>query len=195
MTLASTRENTVRRRLQRRMQALQLDAVDSYIARLRQEPTEIEFLFKDLLIGVTHFFRDPEAFAALDRMVLPQLFAGKGATDQVRVCVAGCASGEEAYSLAILLHEHMDRLASVPHVQVFATDIDAQALEAARRGIYPEGIAEHVSARAPGALLRQAGSHVPGKPSCVASCASSRCTASSRTRRSPAWTFSPAAMY
>ena len=68
---------------------------------------------------------------------MPQLFAGKGAADQVRVCVAGCASGEEAYSLAILLREHMDRLASVPHVQVFATDIDAQALETARRGCYP----------------------------------------------------------
>ena len=76
---------------------------------------------------------------------MPQLFAGKGAADQVRVCVAGCASGEEAYSLAILLREHMDRLASVPHVQVFATDIDAQALETARHGCYPEGIAEHVS--------------------------------------------------
>ena len=104
------KESTILRRLQRRMQALQLDAVDPYVARLRQDPKELEFLFKDLLIGVTHFFRDPEAFAALARTVIPQLFADKGADDQVRVCVSGCATGEEAYSLAILLREHMATL-------------------------------------------------------------------------------------
>jgi two-component system CheB/CheR fusion protein len=127
------------------MQALQLATVPTYVERLRHDPHEVEFLFKDLLIGVTHFFRDPEAFAALARTVISQLFTDKGAADRVRVGVSGCASGEEAYSLSILLREHMDTLAVVPHVQVFATDLDALALETARRGIYPVGIAEHVS--------------------------------------------------
>jgi two-component system CheB/CheR fusion protein len=139
------KESTIRRRLQRRMQALQLDAVGTYIERLQHDATEVDFLFKDMLIGVTHFFRDPAAFAALEQTVIPQLFADKGANAQVRVCVCGCATGEEAYSLAMLLREHMDRLTVVPRVQVFATDIDAQALEMARRGIYPEGIAEHLT--------------------------------------------------
>ncbi|HEV8712904.1 MAG TPA: chemotaxis protein CheB [Candidatus Binatia bacterium] len=139
------KEGTLVRRLRRRMQALQLDAVDAYVALLRQEPTELDFLFKDLLIGVTQFFRDPEDFAVLAREVLPQLFADKGADDQVRVCACGCASGEEAYSLAILLREHMAKLDVVPHVQVFATDINAQALEIARHGCYPAGIADHVT--------------------------------------------------
>jgi two-component system, chemotaxis family, CheB/CheR fusion protein len=139
------KETTIQRRVQRRMQALQLATVSTYVERLRHDPHEVEFLFKDLLIGVTHFFRDPEAFAALARTVIPQLFTDKGAADRVRVGVSGCASGEEAYSLAILLREHMDTLAVVPHVQLFATDLDALALETARRGIYPVGIAEHVS--------------------------------------------------
>jgi two-component system, chemotaxis family, CheB/CheR fusion protein len=139
------KESTIIRRLQRRMQALQLDAVDAYVARLRQDSSELEFLFKDLLIGVTHFFRDPEAFAVLAERIIPQLFADKGADGQVRVCVAGCATGEEAYSLAILLSEYMERLDVAPRVQVFATDIDDQALEAARRGCYPAGIAEYVT--------------------------------------------------
>src|SRR5262245_28453505 len=139
------KETTIQRRVQRRMQALQLATVPIYVERLRHDPHEVAFLFKDLLIGVTHFFRDPEAFAALVRTVIPQLFTDKGAADRVRVGVSGCASGEEAYSLAILLCEHMDTLAVVPHVQIFATDLDALALETARRGLYPVGIAEHVS--------------------------------------------------
>ena len=139
------KESTILRRLQRRMQALQIDTVDAYVAQLRQNPTELEFLFKDLLIGVTHFFRDPEAFAMLATEIVPKMFANKGADDQVRVCVAGCSTGEEAYSLAILLCEHMDRLDGAPRVQVFATDIDEHALGAARRGCYPLGIAEYVS--------------------------------------------------
>jgi two-component system CheB/CheR fusion protein len=137
--------STIRRRLQRRLQALQLPTVATYIAHLQQDPTEVEFFFKDLLIGVTRFFRDPEAFAALEQTVIPQLFVGKGAADQVRVGVSGCATGEEAYSLAMLLREHMDTLAVVPPVQVFATDLDVQALETARRGDYLEGIADQLS--------------------------------------------------
>jgi two-component system CheB/CheR fusion protein len=88
------KESTIQRRVQRRMQALQLDPLPVYVERLRHDPPEVAFLFKDLLIGVTHFFRDPEAFAALAQMVIPQLFRDKGAADQVRVCVSGCATGK-----------------------------------------------------------------------------------------------------
>ncbi len=94
---------------------------------------------------MTQFFRDPEAFAALEREVIPALFADKGADGQVRVGVSGCASGEEAYSIAILLREHLATLAVAPRVQVFATDIDEQALENARKGCYSLGIAEQVT--------------------------------------------------
>jgi two-component system CheB/CheR fusion protein len=139
------KENTIIRRIQRRLQVLQLDAVDAYLTLLKQDPKELDLLFQDLLIGVTQFFRDPEAFAALAREVIPALFADKGADGQVRVGVSGCASGEEAYSIAILLREHLAALDVAPRVQIFATDIDAHALENARRGCYSLGIAEQVS--------------------------------------------------
>ncbi|MEW6301596.1 MAG: CheR family methyltransferase, partial [Thermodesulfobacteriota bacterium] len=132
--LSRYKAGTIIRRLQRRIQALQLDTVAAYVARLRRDPAELDFLFKDFLIGVTHFFRDPKAFAALARDVVPQLFADKGTDDQVRVWVAGCASGEEAYSLAILLREYVATLAVAPRVQVFATDIDESAVAVARSG-------------------------------------------------------------
>ena len=94
-------------------------------------------LFRDLLIGVTTFFRDAAAFDAVEQVVVPRLFEGKSAGDHVRVWVPGCATGEEAYSLAILLREHMDALSSPPKVQVFATDIDESAIGTARAGRYP----------------------------------------------------------
>ncbi|HEX5690676.1 MAG TPA: CheR family methyltransferase, partial [Roseiflexaceae bacterium] len=107
---------------------------------------EIPQLFHDLLISVTHFFRDPAAFAALDSMVIPELLRGKAADTPLRVWAPGCASGEEAYSIAILLREHLARLTIPPPVQVFATDIDEPALDIARQGRYDEAIAAHVSA-------------------------------------------------
>ena len=90
-------------------------------------------LFRDLLIGVTNFFRDPEAFAALAELVVPGLLEGKGASDTVRIWVPGCATGEEAYSLAILMREHLDTTRSPAKVQIFATDIDEPAGYRARR--------------------------------------------------------------
>jgi two-component system CheB/CheR fusion protein len=84
-------------------------------------------------------------FQALEREVIPKLFEGKGSTDEVRVCVVECASGEEAYSIAILLREHASTLDNAPRIKIFATDIDERGLEVARKGFYPEGIAEHVS--------------------------------------------------
>src|SRR5580704_206021 len=140
------KESTVARRLERRMKALQIETVEQYVEQLTGLPEEADRLFNDLLIGVTQFFRDPEAFESLRQNVIPKLFAGKGSGDQVRACVVGCATGEEAYSICILLQEYAMARAHPPKIQVFATDIDEQALSFARKGRYPESIAEHVSA-------------------------------------------------
>ena len=122
---------TVLRRIQRRMQVLQIDRWADFVERLRQEPRQVELLFQDLLIGVTNFFRDTEAFEALERQVIPRLFEGKGADSTVRVWVPGCSTGEEAYSIAILLRDHLPKANGAPKLQVFATDIDERALETA----------------------------------------------------------------
>ena len=140
------KENTIARRLERRMKALQIETVEQYVQSLDRQTGEADKLFNDLLIGVTQFFRDAEAFAALENKVIPKLFEGKSQGDQVRVCVMGCATGEEAYSIAILLAEHASTLNNAPKLQIFATDIDEGALTSARKGRYPESIAEHVTA-------------------------------------------------
>ncbi len=140
------KRSTLVRRIRRRMHVLRADSVSSYLERLHQDAKEADQLFHDLLIGVTHFFRDAEAFEILTGKVMPRLFDSKGADCHVRVWVPGCATGEEAYSIAILMREQMERLDVVPQVQVFATDIDEQALEAARQAWYPEGISSQVSA-------------------------------------------------
>jgi two-component system CheB/CheR fusion protein len=136
---------TLLRRIARRMQVLHIDALAPYADRLRQDRQEVDLLFHDLLISVTQFFRDQAAFDGLAGAAIPNLFAGKGFDTPVRVWVAGCASGEEAYTIAMLLREQIARLEAPPPVQVFATDIDEHALEVARRGRYDQGIVEHVS--------------------------------------------------
>jgi two-component system CheB/CheR fusion protein len=110
----------------------------------RESSQEVDALFRDLLIGVTNFFRDPEAFKLLDEKVLKRLVANKAPHEPLRVWVCGCSTGEEAYSIAILLYEHTIAMKRVLKVQVFATDIDAQAIEQARSGVYPASIAAHV---------------------------------------------------
>jgi two-component system CheB/CheR fusion protein len=137
---------TFHRRVQRRMTVLGLDTIESYIERLREDRREVSALFRDLLINVTRFFRDPEAFDALERLVIPRLFEDRGAEATVRVWAPGCATGEEVYSLAILLREHMDGLRGTPRVQIFATDIDDEALAVARAARYPESCLESVGA-------------------------------------------------
>ena len=130
------KENTVVRRVQRRMQVLQIDSVPAYIDRLRQDPSQLDLLFRDLLIGVTQFFREPAAFAALETEVLPKLLENKRSDDQLRIWVPGCATGEEAYSIAILVKEAMIKLEAAPKVQIFATDLDERAVTIARHGRY-----------------------------------------------------------
>ncbi len=137
--------STVHRRIERRMAVNQIETMEEYIKYLRQTPAEGEALFRDLLIGVTSFFRDPEAFKAIEEKVIPKLFAGKSGGDAIRVWSPGCSTGEEAYSLAILLRERMEKLKQSYPVQIFATDIDSQAIATARAGLYPASIAADIS--------------------------------------------------
>jgi two-component system, chemotaxis family, CheB/CheR fusion protein len=128
------------------MQVLQLDTLDAYAERIQQDTVEVRSLFSDLLINVTNFFRDPDAFNALKTTVIPRLYEDKGADQTVRVWVPGCSTGEEVYSLAILLREHMAALSEAPRVQIFATEIDEPALTVARAARYPEALLDGVSA-------------------------------------------------
>ena len=137
--------STIHRRIERRMAVHQIDTLDSYVKFLQLTPTEVDALFRDLLIGVTNFFRDPEAFAVLEHQILPKLFADKPAGGVVRVWVAGCSTGEEAYSIAILMQERIEALKQSYTVQIFATDIDNLAIATARAGLYPASIAADIS--------------------------------------------------
>lgn len=139
------KRGTLVRRIQHRMQLYGLQEMEAYVGRLRADPGEVRALANDLLISVTNFFRDRAAFALIEREVIPQLFEGKTAGEPVRVWVAGCATGEEAYSLAILLLEYAYRTKEGHSVQVFATDLSEAALQRAREGFYPETIAEDIS--------------------------------------------------
>ena len=137
--------STLVRRTWRRMQMLQCRDVQAYIDDLSADPQEAQSLFKELLIGVTGFFRDPEAFEALVEQVLAPLTAGRTAGEELRIWVPGCATGEEAYSIAMLVQERLAGHPSPPAVLILATDIDERALAVARRGDYPPGIADQVS--------------------------------------------------
>jgi two-component system CheB/CheR fusion protein len=141
------KSKTFLRRVQRRMQVRQVAAIQAYVTCLQKEPEEVGALFRDLLINVTSFFRDTEAFDCLARLVIPKIFEQRGADDIVRVWVPACATGEEVYSLGMLLCEHMDRLDTCPRVQIFATDIDEHALAVARTGRYPEALLADVPAQ------------------------------------------------
>lgn len=138
--------STVWRRIERRMAVTNMETVSAYVQYMQKTPGECDALFRDLLIGVTNFFRDPDAFRALEEQAIPQLFAGKPQVGRtIRVWVCGCSTGEEAYSIAILLQEQMDALKQSLPVQIFATDIDSQAIAMARTGIYPLSIASDMS--------------------------------------------------
>jgi two-component system, chemotaxis family, CheB/CheR fusion protein len=136
--------NTIRRRIERRINVHQLKGPQQYLRFLQENPHELDLLFRELLIGVTNFFRDSGAFEALAKTALPHLLAARPAGATVRVWAPGCSTGEEAYSLAIVLQEQMNRAKRQFPVQIFATDLDHQAVEAARAGRYPGGIARDV---------------------------------------------------
>lgn len=138
--------STVRRRIERRMNVMQVFDVGGYVALLEAEPAEADRLFDDLLIGVTSFFRDPQMFEALEASGLPQIGAVFSSDRPLRVWVAGCATGEEAYSFAILLREYAEKMGhQAPRIQIYATDLDKEAIDHARQGVYPVSIEANVS--------------------------------------------------
>jgi two-component system CheB/CheR fusion protein len=136
--------STVTRRIQRRLALAQSQNIDEYLTRLRSEREELDALYRDLLIGVTRFFRDPEAFALLEQQILPELLARQPHDTPLRVWVAGCATGEEAYSLAILLQDLMAMHGERP-VKIFATDVHRGSLDLAATAVYGEEAVSNVS--------------------------------------------------
>lgn len=138
------KRTTILRRIARRMQLNSVEDLATYVERLQEQPEEVRALAEDLLITVTRFFRDPEVFERLQRVEMERLFAGKGRADSVRVWSVGCATGEEAYSLAMLLVEESERHEVPIRFQVFASDLHSRSLEKAREGFYPSEIATDV---------------------------------------------------
>lgn len=141
------KKNTLYRRIERRMNVNQISNVARYAQFLRERPSELDLLFKELLIGVTNFFRDKEAFQALRHKALPELLKSKTGGGSLRIWVPGCSTGEEPYSIAILVRECLEDLGldGKVKVQIFATDIDKDAVEKARQGVYPPSIIHDVA--------------------------------------------------
>ncbi len=136
------KQNTIRRR----MVLHHLDHMKDYVKFLQTQPKELDALFQDMLINVTSFFRDPETFDALKNEVFPHLVQGRSSEQALRIWIPACSTGEEAYSVAMALFEFLGDHASTIHIQIFATDIDKQAIDKARQGIYPSSISEDVGA-------------------------------------------------
>ena len=139
------KKTTIARRIERRMQVLQIASESDYSSLLQRSAVECQLLFNELLINVTQFFRDPEAFEVMRVDILEPMLTGGADNDEFRVWVAGCATGEEAYSVAILLHELLHSHGSLRKVQLFATDLDAEAINIARAGLYPATITHDMS--------------------------------------------------
>ncbi len=139
------KRSTILRRIDKRLSVNQIISLADYLRYVQSNKGEIQALFRELLVGVTSFFRDPGAFVALRDKVLPSIIAGKKPGEIIRVWVAGCSTGEEAYSLAILIKEYLEEMQLYLKVQFFATDIDSRAIEQARLGRFPAGIAADIS--------------------------------------------------
>src|SRR5574341_2261849 len=139
------KRSTVLRRIERRMQLNGFITLEAYLNYLRHHASETTAIFNDVLIGVTNFFRDRQSWEALEEKAIPALFENKNENDIIRVWSIGCATGEEAYGLAILLFEQAAKLGMRPHFQVFASDLDARSIIHAREGLYPTAIEADVS--------------------------------------------------
>jgi chemotaxis methyl-accepting protein methylase len=141
------KKNTIYRRIERRMGIHQIDRIASYVRFLQTNPQELGLLFKELLIGVTNFFRDPDEWKALKERILPSFLAGRKAGKPLKAWMVGCSTGEEAYSLAIVLKEAMEEatLGGRFPIQIFATDLDRDAIDRARQGAFPDSIGQDVS--------------------------------------------------
>lgn len=163
---------TLARRIQRRMQLLQIDDIDAYIAALAASPEAQKLLVSELLIGVTHFFRDGSAFAALAGTFAASL--AKDANEPIRIWVPGCSTGEEAYSIAIMVREIIADAAVKPRVQIFATDVDDRAVLVGRAGRYSEGIVGDVGPERLARNFSKEGNHYRVVPEVRALCVFSR---------------------
>jgi two-component system CheB/CheR fusion protein len=143
--LSLYKPSTIQRRVERRMAVHRIEGIPDYVRYVQEHHAELAELFRDVLIGVTGFFRDVEPFEVLERAVIPAMLERKRAGSSIRVWVPACASGEEAYSIAICLFEALDRSAKGYRIQIFGTDIDQEAIARARRGAYPASIEADVS--------------------------------------------------
>lgn len=132
------KSNTVSRRIQRRLSMIGVRTLEDYVERLRTDDRELNALYKDLLIGVTRFFRDRDAFSKLESELIPDLVRKADEEEEVRIWVAGCATGEEAYSLAMLIHEQLEKADQPINVKIFATDVHRASLDIAGAGVYSE---------------------------------------------------------
>jgi two-component system, chemotaxis family, CheB/CheR fusion protein len=139
------KRSTVRRRLARRMALREITGLSAYLDLLKQDPAEINALAQDFLIRVTGFFRDPETFEGLSGIVFPALFENRSPGEPVRIWVPACASGEEVYSIAIVLLEFLNDRSAATRIQLFGTDLSDLAIGKAREGLYPDNIADDVS--------------------------------------------------
>ncbi|MDP3839683.1 MAG: chemotaxis protein CheB, partial [Methylococcales bacterium] len=139
------KQSTIHRRIERRMFQHSIDDIEVYVRFLKENPAEVHSLFRELLINVTSFFRDPEAFTVLQTDVLPYLCKDKADDSTFRVWVAGCSTGEEAYSIAILLRELMDQARREFRVQIYSTDLDDEVINIARAGVYADNIAQDIT--------------------------------------------------
>ena len=141
------KKNTVYRRIERRMSVHKIDKIISYVRLLQENPKEVDILFKELLIGVTNFFRDMPVWDKLAETIMPALISNAAGNSTLRAWVPGCSTGEEAYSLAIVFKEAMDKIRPLKGIslQIFATDLDNEAIETARKGLFPSNIIANVS--------------------------------------------------
>jgi two-component system, chemotaxis family, CheB/CheR fusion protein len=137
---------TIKRRITRRMFLRKIESLDAYLQFLRKNREEVEALFNDVLINVTGFFRDPDAFENLKKTAFPAIMSHKNSNIPIRIWVPGCSTGEEVYSLAIMLLEFLGEKAANFQVQIFATDLSESIISKARAGIYPESVAADISA-------------------------------------------------
>ncbi len=144
---SSYKKNTLYRRIERRMTVHKIDKIAAYVHFLQENHKEVEILFKELLIGVTNFFRDPQVWSKLKENIIPSLIVSLQQGSVIRAWIPGCSTGEEAYSLAIIFKEVLDEMQprTDASLQIFATDIDAEAINTARQGYFPVNIAANVS--------------------------------------------------
>lgn len=136
---------TLKRRIERRLLLLKLDSLDSYVEQLRTDSKELEILYRDVMVDVTQFFRDTDAFTTLEQKIIPEIVTKANSRDEIRIWVAGCASGEEAFSIGILIAEEMERQEKKLGVRIFATDAHQESINRASLGIYEESLTENVT--------------------------------------------------